>query len=51
MLSDNYKRPGAVLVSLFLLSFSFSQEKEIIIDLKNGKKNYGFTNCRNRFYL
>ena len=41
MLSDNYKRPGAVLVSLFLLSFSFSQEKEIIIDLKNGNKITG----------
>jgi hypothetical protein len=36
MISDNYNRRIALFVSLFLLSFSFSQEKEIIVDLKNG---------------
>ena len=41
MVNDNYKRHRAVLVSLFLLSFSFSQEKEIIVDLKNGNKMTG----------
>ena len=41
MVNDNYKRHRAVLVSLFLLSFSFSQEKEIIVDLKNGNKITG----------
>ena len=44
MICDNYKRHVAVLVSLFLLSFSFSQEtqeKEIIVDLKNGNKITG----------
>lgn len=44
MICHNYKRHVAVLVSLFLLSFSFSQEtqeKEIIVDLKNGNKITG----------
>ena len=41
MVSDNYKSHRALLVSLFLLSFSFSQEKEIIVDLKNGNKITG----------
>ena len=36
MISDNYNRRIALFVSLFLLSFSFSQEEEIIVDLKNG---------------
>ena len=36
MISDNYNRRIALFVSLFLLSFSFSQKKEIIVDLKNG---------------
>ena len=41
MVNDNYKSHRALLVSLFLLSFSFSQEKEIIVDLKNGNKITG----------
>ena len=41
MISDNYNRRVALFVSLFLLSFSFSQEKEIIVDLKNGNKITG----------
>ena len=41
MISDNYKRRTALFVSLFLFSFSFSQEKEIIVDLKNGNKITG----------
>ena len=41
MSKDNYKSRRALLISLFLLSFSFSQEEEIIIDLKNGNKITG----------
>ena len=41
MISNNYKRRTALFISLFLFSFSFSQEKEIIVDLKNGNKITG----------
>lgn len=41
MISDKNNRRIALFVLLFLLSFSFSQEKEIIVDLKNGNKITG----------
>ena len=41
MISDNYNRRIALFISLFLLSYSFSQEKEIIVDLINGNKITG----------
>ena len=41
MINDKNNRRIALFVLLFLLSFSFSQEKEIIVDLKNGNKITG----------
>jgi len=41
MISDKNNRRIALFISLFLLSYSFSQEKEIIVDLINGNKITG----------